>query len=1004
MAVILSVTMLVINDKFLTNALQKKTTEITEINSSIAKMILEKRSALLTNSIEDMEFLLSTKAELFLKEEVTEFENKLLELFDESFAKHLDIFFFRSIDGEYTFDASSPFYDTSRIRDYMVANAQFLQSGIRIIQSESAGGTLVALTGSSEAVSPTTGELAGYFYTGIILNNSTQIISEIINSSNLSEAALIYGDSIIAGSVTRSASEIIQTCYNLKQALIENNQVSYCSDIDLGEKGISLKFYQNLPDTFISSLHKQNRNIGYISITVVIILTIILGYLINLATVRSLYRLVDYTKLLLSEDRGAKYSGSMIYEFNFLAARLANVTDSLTETQAYLKNLINSADAPIAIWDSKGNITLFNEAIEKLSGYKSKNVVGKHLSHIYKVFPQATVPIDNSLDSPMASRFESTFENYDTGVVSHVIWSLTDVFKEGEYSGAILQGIDITERKEAEAQLELASKVFENTLDGMIITDEKGLIVSTNKAFYSITGYSQTDAAGSTYSILQCEKHDDNFYSEIKDQISRYGRYSGEVWLRKKDGDSFPAIANITSLKNNYGEISNYIFVIHDITERKNYEEHIRYQATHDNLTGLPNRFHFTEKLAETIDKHDGLSKISMLFLDIDRFKNMNDTLGHTTGDRILEIISERLRNIVDDSALAARFSGDEFGILFTDSKNKDTAAEDAKEIVAKLAEPIIIQDYELFIQMSGGMCFYPENGKTATELIKNSEIAMYKAKQKGRNNLQHFTSGIDTFMKERLIMESKLNRALENNELSLHYQPKIDLSTDTVMGMEALLRWDNEDLGSVKPDTFIPVAEDNGLILSLGEWVISQALEDTAALHQEGFEFLKVAVNLSLRQFMQRDLISHIKNSLKNTGVNSMNFEFEITENIFSEDLTAISKIMREISELNVNFAIDDFGTGYSSIGYLKKMPINTLKIDRSYIGNMDKDTESETIVSSVILMAKSLGLSVVAEGAEKAEQVNLLRSMGCNIVQGYYFGKPMPLDEFRQFLINWK
>lgn len=1005
MAVALTASMFIMSNGFVKNTFASKSLEITSVNASIATMIMETKSAALSNTIEDIEYHLSSMSDLFLSGDRQGFEDRLLTLYDESFAKYVDIFFFRSVDGKYIFDASSPFYDTSRIVNYMVANGHFLQSGIRTIQSESADGTLVAISGASEAISLNTGELAGYFYAGILLNNSTDLISEILSTARLSEAAIVYGDSIIAGNLKKTPQTVIEACYNQQDIIVEQNEIIRCSDINLGSDGVTLKFFQALPDSFLAEVTMQNKKMVYISIVIVLIVTLISGYAINLVTVNSLYKLVDFTKLVLSGEDRSGYGKSMIYEFNLLANQIEAVSNDLTETQAYMRNLIKNAQAPMAIWDSSGNITLFNHALEKLSGYDSENVVGKHLSHIYNIFPDANVPVAGvSEETSRVSKFESLVRNKETGAERHVLWNLTDVFNEGVYAGTILQGIDISEMKEAESKLMLASKVFENTLEGMAIFDSKGTVLSCNHAFSVITEYRESDIIGADINILRSDRHDDAFYRDIWRNLYKYGRWSGEIWLKKKTEVAFPAIYTISCIRNTAGEITNFVSVVHDITERKSYEDHIRFQATHDGLTGLPNRFLFTQNLAQAISKNDGLTKTAMVFLDIDRFKNLNDTLGHATGDRVLEIISERIRNKLDGDHIAARFSGDEFGLLLTGLETKEEASRLAKNIIEKIAEPIILQGYELFIQMSAGICFYPENGKNASELIKNAEIAMYQAKQKGRNNLQPYTGGLDSILKERLLMESKLNRALENNELTIHYQPKIDLALRKVMGMEALLRWNNPELGNIRPDIFIPLAEDTGLILPIGEWVLKKALEDTLTLHSEGYNHLKIAVNLSLRQFMKKDLVSQVRKSLEKEGAGSVKLELEITESVFSEDINSISKVMKDISDLGVSFAIDDFGTGYSSIGYLKKMPVNALKIDRSYINLIDKDTENESIVSSVILMAKSLGLSVVAEGAENADQIELLKEMGCGIVQGYYFGKPMPLEEFRDFLKNWK
>lgn len=518
MAVTLSAVMFFMNNQFLTDAFaKKKTTEITKkINSSIASMIIDKQSDLLSNSIKDMEFLLSSKASLFLNGKLESFEIEMLNLYDESFAKDIDVFFFQSVDGQYIFfNASSPFYDTSRIITYMMANSRFLQHGTKVIQSESTDGTLIALSGSSEVISDETGELAGYFYAGILLNNSSNIIADILAATNLSEAAIIYGDSIISGETDKEINAIIGLCYNQDNISITKGEVAHCSDITLEDSGVTLKFFQSLPDTFVENIRRQNKKkIIFAVISIVFLVTILLGYIVNLFTVRSLYRLVDFTKAILSSNESIHYKQSIIFEFNLLAEHISNITDDLTETQIYLKNLITHAEAPISIWDENGNIALFNSSLEKLSGLESSNVVGKHLSHIYHIFPDAKVSVANNAGSHVStSKFESAVTNMQTEVTKHVIWNLTDIYTDNKYLGTIIQGIDITERKDSEAKLLLASKVFfENTLDGIIIIDDKGTIISTNTSYTAMTGFKEDDVRGRSVMILRSDKHDTVFF------------------------------------------------------------------------------------------------------------------------------------------------------------------------------------------------------------------------------------------------------------------------------------------------------------------------------------------------------------------------------------------------------------------------------------------------------------------------------------------------------------
>jgi len=1007
LALVLFATMYTMNKSFMQATIEDKTTEVAEINKNIALMVLKKRASLLRNYLNDLDIILSSKSQYLAESSLVKFEKETLDIYNSSFSSQLDIFFFLSEDGNYELDASSPFYDHSSMKKAMTVSTKFLTKGIRVLQADSRDGSLVALAGASETVDSKTGKTTGYLYAGIVLNNNSSLIKEIIDSTRLSEAALVFGDRIITGLTDKPSDYVIENCYN--KNIIDNivGEVSYCSDIVMDDVSIGMKFFQTIPETLVSKINQQNKRTGYLAILIVLLTTVASAYMINYINARALYRVVDYTRLLMAGEGIESFKSTYIYEFNLLAQQMTEVTGSLTEIQAYMKNIINSADAPIAAWDSKGSITVFNSALEKLSGQDRASVIGKHQSHLYSIFPEATVPARNPRDKHSSTRFESAVVNKESGRTRYLLWNLTDVFNMGEYYGTILQGVDITERKDAEAQLELVSKVFENTLDGIVITDKSGRIISCNEAFTNITKYREEDLQDKNLSFFRCRKNSPEYYNSILKELYKYGKWSGELYNKRKDGEIFPCIINFSSIRDADGVFTNFIVVVHDITERKTYEEHIRYQATHDGLTGLPNRFHFVEQIDTAIQESSGNGRekqVAVLFLDIDRFKNMNDTLGHNTGDHILKTVADRLADVMGGKNTIARLSGDEFGVFFTDIYSKQEAETKAEEISAALAKPLKAHGYELFVQMSAGISFYPENGRNALTLMKNAEAAMYHAKQKGRNNLQYFSNMMESSLKEKLMMESKLNRAVENGELTLFYQPKIDLTDMSVMGMEALIRWNNPELGNVRPDIFIPLAEDTGLILPIGEWVIKEAVKDAACLKSKGFDRLNTAINLSLNQFMKKDISDFVAETIKSSGMDASMFELEITENIFSEDLNTISSIMKEINSHGITFAVDDFGTGYSSIGYLKKMPINTLKIDRSYISTICTNSESATIVSSVILMAKGLGLDVVAEGAEDQEQIDLLKEMGCNIIQGYYFGRPMPAADFEEFLKNWK
>lgn len=548
--------MYLVGDSFLKREFLKKSKELTGINSRVARMVLEKKTAILEHAVSNMEYLFSRNTDIYLSGDLSTFENMTLKLYDESVADSVDIFFFRSVDGSYQFDASSPFYDTSYLREYMVTNNIYLHKGVRLIQSESAGGTLLAITSTSEAVSHKTGELAGYFYTGIILNNSNDIISEILETASLSEAAFIYGDSIITGSVSRDKNEIINSRYNQSGVTFKDNFLLDCSDILLGNNNVTLKFFQSMPESFIRNISKQYRKMAYLAIFIVTVSTVFLAYLINLITVSSLYRLVDYTKVILSGNTQAVYEDSIISEFNMLADNISSVNENLYETQAFLKNLIHSAESPIAVWDKDGKINIFNHSIERLSGIMSGEITGEHISALYDMFPQITVPVSGTAKS---SRFESLVTNQKTKEQKHILWNITDVFTETEYSGTILHGIDITERKNAEQKTELASKVFEHAQDGICIFSSEGYIVSCNSAFMFLTEYCMDELTGESANMFRCEKHNDLFYKKIFRNIIKKVNGVGELWIRKKSGDYTPVILTVSDIKDKNGTVVNFI-------------------------------------------------------------------------------------------------------------------------------------------------------------------------------------------------------------------------------------------------------------------------------------------------------------------------------------------------------------------------------------------------------------------------------------------------------------
>lgn len=560
---------------------------------------------------------------------------------------------------------------------------------------------------------------------------------------------------------------------------------------------------------------------------------------------------------------------------------------------------------------------------------------------------------------------------------------------------------EIKERIQAEAQLNLFAKVFENALEGISITDVEGTILTINKAFSDITGYTEEEAIGKNPRILKSDRHDESFYKAMWDKIIQHGHWVGEIWNRRKSGEAYPEILSISAIKNSKGETTHYAAVFHDISDMKSQEELIKHQAYHDALTGLPNRALALDRLDIAI-AHSKRQEdcIAVFFLDMDNFKYVNDSLGHTTGDILLQNVAARLKRLVRDQDTVARLGGDEFLIIADGLHSEQDAMDLADRLLEGFKKPFVVNDLELFVTLSIGISFYPNDGKDADTLIKNADAAMYQSKSQGKNSYNMFTSELSERALRRLLLEREFRQALKNREFTVYYQPKVKPEGAIVEGVEALVRWQKREGDIISPGEFIPLAEETGLIEPLGRFVFEESCKAVKEINNGDHPPITVAVNLSPVQFKQDDIVENILYILKDNDLSSSFIELEITEGAMMTDIQATIKKLDTLKEEGVAISIDDFGTGYSSLYYLKNMPISTLKVDRSFIMNITNDQDDAQIVETIILMAKNLGIGVVAEGVETREQLEMLKAFGCELIQGYYYARPMPLDDLMEFL----
>jgi len=561
---------------------------------------------------------------------------------------------------------------------------------------------------------------------------------------------------------------------------------------------------------------------------------------------------------------------------------------------------------------------------------------------------------------------------------------------------------EIDVRIQVEQQLKLFAKVFENALEGITITDDEGSIIVVNQAFTDITGYAPQEVVGQNPRVLKSDRHPPEFYSDMWLSLKEKGSWVGEIWNRRKSGEAYPEILSISSITDEYGVVNHYVAVFHDITDMKLKEEQINYQAYHDALTGLPNRSLANDRLEMAIlHAKRWNSKVGLFFLDLDNFKTVNDSLGHAFGDRLLQKAGKRLGRVVGEENTVARLGGDEFLVIAVDIASERQVLNLADRLVECFKEPFHIGDQEVYVTFSIGITLFPDDGEEITVLTKNADAAMYQAKQNGRNAYSLFTPGLIEKASDRMRLEKDLRHALKDDQFSVFFQPKYSPAADVVSGLEALVRWRKPDGSVVSPGEFIPVAEDTGLIIPLGEQVLRQSCRALIYLDSLGFTGLKVAVNLSPVQFMQPDLVERFLWILKENNLPPSRLELEITETTMMTDLQACLAKLNLLVDHGIRVAIDDFGTGYSSLYYLKNLPIDSLKIDRSFIRDITHDSSDAQIVETIILMARNLGIDVVAEGVETAEQLALLTRFRCEQVQGYYYSRPLPLEDLASYLV---
>lgn len=568
--------------------------------------------------------------------------------------------------------------------------------------------------------------------------------------------------------------------------------------------------------------------------------------------------------------------------------------------------------------------------------------------------------------------------------------------------------VQVTEREEyleneikrRTARLKLANSVFDHSSEGVVISDADGNILSVNPAFTTITGYAAEEAIGQSTRLLKSDRHDDGFYRRMWSALNENGHWQGEIWNRRKNGEAYLEWLTINKVAADDDSGASYVAVFSDITELQRKDERIRHLAYHDALTDLPNRILLTDRLQHAIvrgRRED--TRLALMFIDLDRFKIINDTQGHEIGDLLLIELARRFKDKLRAMDTVARMGGDEFVVLLENMPTETLAADIASDLIRTAAQPMQIRGNLVQVSASVGIALCPDDGKEASELMKHADTAMYAAKTAGRNTFRFFRSEMTVAATRRHEMEIELRHAIEHDQLELHYQPKVCLTNGQVQGVEALLRWRHPVRGLVPPDEFISIAEETDLIVSLGNWVLEQACEQIVDWKLRGLD-LQVAVNLSARQLQRGELVEQIRALAACRRVAPHALQLEVTESVMMADPEQACRQLQELREMGMSIAMDDFGTGYSSLSYLRQLPIDVLKIDRSFVMDADHDEEDATLVRTILALAQALKLTTVAEGVENEAQADLLREAGCDFGQGYLFSHPLQAEQLESWL----
>lgn len=687
------------------------------------------------------------------------------------------------------------------------------------------------------------------------------------------------------------------------------------------------------------------------------------------------------------EERTAELIGTSQHLEEEIEQR-RRIENDLQKSKETVEALFNATTDLAFLIDTSGELLAFNQPFTQALHKSPSQLKGKDFRSF---FPEDLSDLEDQhfqevVQSGRATRFEGKlFEQ----ILDHTFYPLAD--DDGNVDVVAVFARDVTEKRHAEERMNLAAKVIESSNEAVMVTDVNGAIVDVNSAMEKLTGYSRDELLGQNPSMMKSGRHPPEFYGQMWQDLLTKGHWRGEVWDRRKDGVIYPKLLSISVVKNNEGEVSHYVGIFADITSLKETEARLQQLAHFDPLTGLPNRLLFLDRFRQALAESDRNQRlVALLSIDLDGFKNVNDTLGHKAGDELLDAVGKRIALCVRKMDTVARVGGDEFTVVIPETSDTHAAAVVGRKIIHTMAQPFRLSGREVSISASVGITMSPADGTDIERLLRNADIALYHAKESGRNNFKFFSERMNKEVLERLELEAELRDAIARNEFLLYYQPRLTCSTNKVTGVEALLRWNHPRHGLTRPLRFLSIAEETSLIVPIGEWVVRSACNQAREWHNMGLPPVPVAVNISAPELARADFVQTIARVVEEAGLDPKFLELEVPEIVAMQDSDSNTEVFRQLKSLGIRCALDGFGAGYSSLGYLQRLPIEMLKSDASFVANVESNPGDQAVVSATIAVAHDLNMKVTATGVETAGQLQFLQERGCDEWQGHHFCEP--------------